>query len=175
MQQAWHRTRKGGNPPTGIVALVIVTVPLAVLGLIQLIGRPPPVKAVSHTTPKVETFLPRPAAPARLPCLRASLRLWPCPLPVWVGAEGRELPQPRPFEGRLGSGNAGPVSGHDDPERLWLDGAADWGGQHDCLAVDADGDLRGVGADDDLIGGEGGQPRPVPAADEPGCPQPSDP
>ena len=67
----------------------------------------------------------------------------------------------------FGSGNAGPLPGHDHPERPRLDGAPDGCGQQDGLAVDADGDLGGVGADGDLIGGEGGQSRAVPAAEEP--------
>ena len=111
-----------------------------------------------------------PTAPARLPRLRASLRLWLRSLPVWQGTEGRELPQRRPFQDRLGDRNPGPVPGHDHPKRPGPDGAPDRRWQHDRLAVDADG-ISGASAstvtsslDGDLIGGGHGQPRAVPAA-----------
>ena len=58
---------------------------------------------------------------------------------------------------------------YDYPKRPGADGAADRGGQHDRLAVDADRDLCGVGVDGDLLGGEHGHSRAVPAADESGC------
>ena len=85
---------------------------------------------------------------------------------VWLGAEGGELPEPRPFEGCLGGGNSGTFPRHDDRKRPWLDGAADRCPEQDRLAVDADGDLGGIGVDDNLIGGEHGQPVTVTAADE---------
>jgi hypothetical protein len=93
--------------PTGIVVLVIAIVLLAALGLIELTRRPSP--AQPATRPGTET------ARRLLSPLRASLRLWLGSLPVWLGAEGGELAQPRPFQGRLGGGNAGPLPGHDHP------------------------------------------------------------
>ncbi len=58
-----------------------------------------------------------------------------------LGAEGRELPQPRPVEGCLRSWNAGAPLGRDHPKRPRPDGAPDRRAQPDRLAVDADGDL----------------------------------
>ena len=106
----------------------------------------------------------------RLPCLpwppnlRPSFRLWLRSLPVWPGAEGGELPQPGPFQGRLGSRNARTLPRHHHPKRPRLDGATHRRRQHDRLTVDADRDLGGIGGDGDLIGGAHGQSPAVPTA-----------
>jgi hypothetical protein len=89
-----------GRQPAGIVVLLIAMVLLATLGQIELTGRPLP--AQTAIRPRTET------ARRLLPCLGIRLA-------VWLGAEGGELPQPRPFQGRLGSWNAGPLLRDDHP------------------------------------------------------------
>ena len=96
-----------------------------------------------------------PATASYCACGLGSLSGWAgAGTPLWVGAEGGELPQPRPFQGGLGGGDAGSLSRHNQAECAGLDGAPDRRGQQDGLAVDADGDLGDVGVDGDLTGGE---------------------
>jgi hypothetical protein len=107
-----------GRQPTGIVVLVIGIVLLATLGQIELTGRRLPAQTAIRPGPET----------ARRPllCLRVWLSVWlggdglavwlgGDGLAVWLGAEGGELPQPRPFQGRLRSGNAGPLLRNDHP------------------------------------------------------------
>lgn len=58
--------------------------------------------------------------------------------------------------GQAWAGGPGAVFGNPDPQRPWLDGAADRCAHHDGLAVDADRDLRYVSVGPDLAGGEDG-------------------
>src|SRR5512142_841833 len=89
------------SQPTDVVALVIAIVLVAVLGLIDLTGTPPLARGAGHWAEDCDSL-------HRLPCLRDPLPAWRGGdgHPVWLGAEGRELPQPRPLQGRFGSGNA---------------------------------------------------------------------
>ena len=80
-----------------------------------------------------------------------------------VSPEGGEFAEPGPVEGWFGSGDAGPLPWQEYPEGARPDGAADWCGHPDRLAVDADQDLRRVGVDGDLSDRPGAPIRGRPA------------